>query len=443
MEDSMKRTVLLFMVFLLAFSALIYAKGGSQSVGTGGEAKKPVKLVWADWALAEDVLRPIYQSCVDAFNAKNPDVQVELFYLPYANYLDQLLIAGAAGNAPDVIRVKNEWIPQFSATGALRDIRKYVDKAVIDDYYPGALDSLTINGELVGLQWLNSFYVLYYNKALLAKAGVTQLPRTLDELVAAAYKISALGKDEKGNKIYGLAFPSSGGVEPGEGYNVLPMLWGYGGDFQDASKKISLTNPAAIKTFSTLQKIFVDSVSPVGSTFKDLRNLFGQGVIGFFWDIGGTAASAAANASPNKDEFYKNLGTMVIPGAQGPNGYAYVVEHSMIVVKSCTDDKMEATARFLAHMSGDEVMEILYKANQGKLSSRKSVMEHVFSKVEDPIVKTGVEAVKTSRYLPYSLHFMDADKLINDALIRLAQKEDVTAVMKDTQAKIQALYDKK
>ena len=437
----MKRTGLLLIAFLLVLSTVIYAGGGGQRSGTTGGASK-VKLVWGDWAMAEDALRPIYQSCLDSFTSKNPDVEIEVFSLPYSNYLDQLLIAGAAGNAPDVIRVQNVWIPQFSAIGALRNIRNYVDRAVIDDYYPGSLDSLTVNNELVGLTWMNSTYILYYNKALLAKAGITQLPGTLDELLAAANKISALGTDEKGNKLYGLAIPASGGVEPNEGINILPMLWGYGGNLVDSSNRISLTNAPAIKTFSAIQKLYVDGVSPLGITFKDLRNLFGQGVIGFAWDLGGTGATAMAQAAPDRDEFYKNLGTMTIPREGGPDGHGYLTEQSMIVFKSCGDDKMPAMGRFLAHQSGSEVLELLYKANQGKTSSRKSVMEGPLSKVDDPIFLACVDAIKSGRYLPYSLYYMDMDKLLSDALTRLAQGEDVNAVMRDTQAKIQAVADR-
>ncbi|MDR0656700.1 MAG: sugar ABC transporter substrate-binding protein [Treponema sp.] len=439
----MKRTFLFLAIFHIVFSAVIYAGGsGEGKVDSGGGAKR-IKIVYGDWALAEDVLQPIYQKCIDSFTSKNPDIDIETFSMPYANYLDQLLIAGAVGNAPDAIRAKNEWVPQFSATGALRDTRKFIDKTIIDDYYPGALDSLTVNSDLVGLPWLNSFYILYYNKTLLAKAGITTLPRTLDELIAAAYKISSLDKDTKGNKLYGFALPASGGAMAGDGYNVMPMLWGYGGDLLDASQKVNLTNPPAIKAFTVIQKLYTDGLSPVGSSFYDLRNLFGQGVIGFFWDLGGMAASAMAQAAPDKDEFYKNLGTMVIPREKGPDGHGYLTEQSIIVFKSCGDDKMPAMGRFLAHMTGSEVLDILYKGNQGKLSSRKSVMTEVFSNVEDPIILTCVDAIKSGRYLPYSLHFMDADKLLSDALTRLAQKEDVNVVMRDTQAKIHTLYDKK
>ena len=50
--------------------------------------------------------------------------------------------------------------------------------------------------------------------------------------------------------------------------------------------------------------------------------------------------------------------------------------------------------------------------------------------------------MKTARSLPSgNLSFMDADELLNNAATRLAQGEDVTTVITDTQNQIQLLYD--
>ena len=50
--------------------------------------------------------------------------------------------------------------------------------------------------------------------------------------------------------------------------------------------------------------------------------------------------------------------------------------------------------------------------------------------------------MKTALPLPNgNLRFMDADECLTNALIRLAQGEDVQTVLTDTEAKIQALYD--
>ena len=225
-------------------------------------------------------------------------------------------------------------------------------------------------------------------------------------------------------------------VLTGGGGLIVPMF--------ERSDRISLENmkiEVRIDGALTEQgvEIYVDGVSPLGTTFKDLRNLFGQGVIGFAWDLAGTGASAMAQAAPDRDAFFRNLGTMVVPREGGPDGHGYLTEQSMIVFKSCGNEKMPAMGRFLAHQSSSDVLEILYNANQGKTSSRKSVMEGVLANVDNPIFLTGVEATKSGRYLPYSLNLFDMDKLLSDALTRLAQKEDVNAVMRDTQTKIQAV----
>ena len=431
----MKRFFLFLMVLLFVFSTTVYARGGGDS--SGGRTK----IVWADWALAEDALKPIYEKCIASFTSKNPDIEIEPFTLPYASYIDQMLIATAAGNAPDVIRIKNEWVPEYHAVGAFRDIRSFINKNVLDDFYPGSLDSLTMDGKLIGLSWQNGTYVLFYNKALLSRAGITQLPRTLDELVAAAYKISALGTDARGNKIYGMAIPASGGVESNEGINIYPMLWGYGGDLLDSSKRVNLTNAPAIKAFTTIQKLFVDGISPVGSTFKDTRNLYGQGVLGFVWDTSGPGAAAPEQAAPNKEEYWQNLGTMVIPRESGPNGHAYVSEQSMAVTRTVSDAKMPAVARFLEQQTGYEVLNILYENNQNKTSNRKSVME-AFRTKDNPIFLTCVETSNSIKFFPY-VNFIETDKLLSDALTMLAQGRNVNTVMQETQTKIQALFDKK
>jgi len=405
-----------------------------------GSSTQTSAIVWGDWMLSEDAYAPIYQAMVDSFTDAYPDIKVETYFQPYSQYLDQLLIAAAAGNAPDIVHIKSEWMPQFMALDAVKEVTSVVSKELLDDYNKAAIDAITYDGKLMGLPWFTNAYAMFYNKNLLDKAGITELPKNLDELIDAAYKISALGTDEKGNKIYGVALANSN-TEVGEGYNTFPLLWGYGGDFLDSNGKVCLTNEPALKAFTNIQKLYVDGVSPVGASFKDARNLFGQGVIGFFWDAeAGIGASAAA--APDKDKFYESVGAMVIPSKDGPNGHGYLSDRFMIVFKNCADEKMENIGKFMEHMSGPDCIRILYEANQGKMSSRKSVMEKVYGNVESPITRAFVEAIKTAKPLPSgNLHFMDADKLITDGLARLAQGEDVKAVMTDIESQIQALYN--
>ncbi len=406
---------------------------------SGGDAKEAVTLKWASWVFAEEAQLPTYKAMSDNYMSKNSNVTVELDSNPYAQYLDQLLIAAAAGSTPDVAHIKAEWLPQFLELGVVKSITGLVSNDVLSDYSQTAIDAVTVDGQMMAMPWFNNTYCLFYNKALLEKAGITQLPQSWDELLEDAEKISALGTDENGNKIYGLAI-ASGGTEAGEGYNVFPALWANGGNFLDASGKINLTDDAAIKTFTELQKLLVDGISPYGSSFKDLRNLFGQGVIGFYWDIEGCIAAVLQSAA-DPDALKEDMGFAVIPGNGTPYGHGYLIDHLLITFNTVDEAKTDEVMKFMEFLTGPECINQLYVDGKGKMSSRSGVMAEVFKDVQDPTA-TYVKAMETAKALPTAgLHFMDADEKIVEALQQLAQGKDVTTVMTETQKAIQDLYD--
>ncbi len=252
-------------------------------------------------------------------------------------------------------------------------------------------------------------------------------------MLAAAEKISALGDD-----IYGLAFPDSE-VEPGEGYNILPALWANGGEFMKDGK-VTLDTDAGIKTYTQLQEIFKKGLSPKGATLKALRNLFGQGKIGFYYDLQ-AVISTCASAAANEEEFYKNFGCMVIPGADA-NGSGYLVTHLLVVFDTTTDEQMPAMAKFLEHMSSDVVINILYEAGQGKMSSRASVNEKVFANA-DATTQVYVKAMTTAKDLPGTqISLSEADTIMVKGLSRIANGEDVKTVVSAMQSELQVLADK-
>jgi multiple sugar transport system substrate-binding protein len=94
--------VLLSLVFVLAsaLSAPTYC------------APKEKQLTWATWAIAEEALKPTYMAMITTFMKDHPDVKIKPVTYPYAQYLDQLIISAASGNAPDIAHIKSEWLPR-------------------------------------------------------------------------------------------------------------------------------------------------------------------------------------------------------------------------------------------------------------------------------------------------------------------------------------------
>ncbi len=395
---------------------------------------KPVTLKWASWALAEEKLYPTYAAMANTFMEANKDITIEMDgSQAYSTYLDQLIVSAIGGTAPNVAHIKAEWLPQLLETGAVKSVVGISD-AVMNDYSAGAISGVTVDGEMVAMPWFANTEALFYNKALLEKANVkVEDIKSWTDLLAAAEKVSALGDD-----IYGLAFPDSE-VETGEGYNILPALWANGGEFMKDGK-VTLDTEAGIKTYTQLQEVFQKGLSPKGATLKDLRNLFGQGKIGFYYDLQ-AVISTCASAAASEEEFYKNFGCMVIPGAD-ENGSGYLVTHLLVVFDTTTDEQMPAMAKFLEHMSSDVVINILYEAGQGKMSSRASVNEKVFANA-DETTQVYVKAMATAKDLPGTqISLSEADTIMVKGLSRIANGEDVKTVVSAMQTELQTLADK-
>ena len=276
-------------------------------------AAEPVTLTWGSWSFAEESIRHIYQEAADLYNETNEyntTISTEYFY-SYADYLSTLLIDVAGGNGPDVAHIKAEWLPQLLALGVVKPLDGYISADVLADYSQSAIDSVTVDGSMMALPWFSNTYALLVNTDLCEQAGVDYTAiASWDDLLAAAVKISALGSD-----IYGLAIPDSNGVEAGEGYNTFPALWARGGEFEKDGT-IMLTSDESVAAYTDLQNLFVKKISTAAgaNSFKELRNLFGAGKIGFYWDIESGIATAAS-AAEDEAAYYARTQAMTIPGA--------------------------------------------------------------------------------------------------------------------------------
>ena len=87
---------------------------------------------------------------VDAWNADNPDIQVEIVQAPTDSLDDKLTTQFAGGVAPDIIHYEVLGIVPFARDGYLADLTDLLSKETIDDIDPGVLDSVTVDGQMIG-----------------------------------------------------------------------------------------------------------------------------------------------------------------------------------------------------------------------------------------------------------------------------------------------------
>src|SRR3954453_19820031 len=137
--------------------------------------------------------------------------------VPGPTLIQKVLQQASSKTLPDVLMLDNPDIQQIAATGALASLADYGIKT--DGYASGPVSAATYNGKLYGLQPAANTIAIFYNKDVLAKAGVTP-PTTWAELKSTA-KTWTVGEQ------YGFAFNATADYEGA--WQFLPPMWTNGG----------------------------------------------------------------------------------------------------------------------------------------------------------------------------------------------------------------------
>jgi raffinose/stachyose/melibiose transport system substrate-binding protein len=131
-----------------------------------------------------------WQTVTDEYTRQNPNVTIATETVGGDQaWLPLLKSKFAAGEGPDIYMV--EGAAQADAfAGFMADLsgEPWVARAI-----PSAIEGLTIDGVVRGMPLNLEGYGYIYNKGIFEEAGVTERPRTLSELRAAAEKIEAAG----------------------------------------------------------------------------------------------------------------------------------------------------------------------------------------------------------------------------------------------------------
>ena len=146
------------------------------------------------WHFFEDREARVIQDAVDAFVASHPDIKVEV----QSGQDDDKMRQAIAANQPiDVgISYSSDLIGPLCSTGAFKDLSEYIARDNIDltQISDVVLSYTEFDGVRCAMPALTDVTGFYYNKDLLDAAGVA-VPKTLDELAAAAVKLTTHNAD--------------------------------------------------------------------------------------------------------------------------------------------------------------------------------------------------------------------------------------------------------
>lgn len=241
------------------------------------------------------------------FEKQHPDVKVNLEFVPYEALHDKIVAArGAGGNGYDVVLFDAIWPAEFSRFDLLQDVSSRIAADEREKIFPGAMNTVVYQGKTLGMPWILDTKYLYYNKAMLDKAGIKTPPASWQQVMDDAKVLK-----DKGIVKYPLVWSWSQAEALVCDYTTL--VSGFGGSFYQKGK-LDFSTPASLKAV-TLMKTSLDQglSNPASREYleEDVRKAFSNGDAAFA--LNWTYMYNMAN-DPKQSKVAGDVGIVPAPG---------------------------------------------------------------------------------------------------------------------------------
>lgn len=186
-----RSTMLAAAVLLLAGTACTPANDEAEIAPAGEKAAGTVDF----WHFFTDREAKAVEAAVAEFEKEYPDIDVKVT----AGQDDaKMLSAISSGKGPDVgLSYSTDIVGKFCSAGAWRDLTPYLKRDKVDlNQFPETVRSYTSYRDTrCAMPFLADVYGMYYNKTMLAQAGLTAPPKTMSELAEMAKKLTKRAPD--------------------------------------------------------------------------------------------------------------------------------------------------------------------------------------------------------------------------------------------------------
>jgi multiple sugar transport system substrate-binding protein len=166
--------------------------GGSKTVAAADLTKPATLTVWSGFTERE---LGIWNNVLNGFHQLHPAVKIKSVGAVDNN---KIVASIRGGNPPDVaLSFETDKTGAFCSSGGWIDLTSLIARDHVDiGQFPTAVQNYTrYQDKRCALPDLADVYGLYYNKAMLQKAGITSPPKTFSELTADAKKLTQRSSD--------------------------------------------------------------------------------------------------------------------------------------------------------------------------------------------------------------------------------------------------------
>jgi raffinose/stachyose/melibiose transport system substrate-binding protein len=342
-----RRRGLIGAISVMVAALLTLSACGSSSSGSGAQSTSstaPVTLTFWENYGTQQTLLDAAKNLIAAYEKAHPNVTIKMVTQPANNYFSLLQASAISHTSPDLaVMWTGLYLPPYA--DILANVRPYIPASELN----------TLAGLKWGSQGFNAsnavlampvdaqFYMGFYNKKLFARAGITSVPTTWDQMYSACDKLKAIG-------VTPIVYGNASGSYGGEFQAWIDMSYMMIGAFSPNEwqslydGKIPWTSPKVQAQLTAWHQLYVQHCTNTDA-------LTNTDNIGQF--VSGKAAISMSDGSWDIGQLTKAMGSNVAPmvppySSTGQHGVVYFPGDGMSVMKSSSH--IPQAAAFLAFM---------------------------------------------------------------------------------------------
>ena len=368
---------------------------------------------WHSMASSNGVL---LQKLTDAFNQSQDEIYVKAVHQgSYTEANTKFQAALSAGEAPVVAQMEIGNIGIFAEAGQLVPMQNFTEDEgfALDDFMSGLLDASYYHEDLIALPHSRSVPVMYYNKDLFQKYGLSPKdpPENWNELKQTAKILTKAGN-------YGYSCP----LDPWY-FNALMMCAG-GSIYDEETRSIGFSDESGTSPLY-LWNSMIDAGTmyvPSGQNYNSseaCRNLFAEGSAAIIMQ-----SSAQLKGLEQTCEFEVGVASIPISTTRSyPAGGS-----NLVMFQGHSEEQQRAGWEFMKFMISTE-QAMIWANGTGYLPVRKSCMESEQFKQElqmDENLQTIIEQVQYCSLIPFIPEYAETMEIISDEIQSCILKENYT-----------------
>jgi multiple sugar transport system substrate-binding protein len=232
-----------------------------------------VTLDFPSWQAEEPGVSTWWRALIAEFEAANPTAKVNLYSIPFAQYVQQMTVRFAGNNPPDIVHLPTRNFAAFASQGWLAPLDDRLARTdIVANWTPLQAD-MRWDGKTQGILLMGYGSLLYYNERLLAEAGVS-VPTTPQEWLTAIERATKRDQGQFGLVATSVEHPNLV-VEAGTWVMGQGLDWLRNGRYDFA-------NPAVVAAVEQYRRSM--RFAPPGMNSTTGRQLFMDGKAAFLRD---------------------------------------------------------------------------------------------------------------------------------------------------------------